>query len=131
MKYYQSLANGGDEKGMAFKLRFGRPSGKKGPRSKYWNIARAILSGIFLTLAILLVFLSIAELWVSFLDRTLLDNTIYYDWTRAPVIIFLSSIPFFIMWFLLNLDRFKFMKFITKRFKTSKPPEKIETIDLD
>lgn len=116
---------------MAFKIKFGKSSGKKASQSKIWSIARAILSGIFLTLAIFLVILSISELWVSFLDRTILDNTIYYDWTRAPLIIFLSSIPFFIIWFLLNLDRFKFTKFITKRFKTSKPPEKIETIDLD
>ena len=116
---------------MAFKVKFGKPAGKKESRSKIWSIARSILSGIFLTLAILLVFLSIAELWVSFLDRTFQDNTYYFDWGRVPLVIFLSSIPFFIIYIILNLDRFRWTKFILKRFRTSKPPEKIETIDLD
>jgi hypothetical protein len=131
VKYYQSLANEGVAREMAFKIKFGKSTGKKHSHSKLWSIARAILSGIFLTLAILLVLLAIAELWVAFLDRTVQDNTFYYDWGRAPLIIFLASIPFFIIWIVLNLDRFKFTKFLTKKFKTSKPPEKIETIDLD
>lgn len=112
-------------------MKFGR-AGKKGSKPlKVWSIARSILSGIFLTLAILLVFLSISELLVSFLDKAILDNTYYLDWGRAPMIIFLASIPFFIIYLILNLDRFKWSKVILKRFKTSKPPQKIETIDLD
>jgi hypothetical protein len=84
-----------------------------------------------MTLAILLVLLSISELFVMLLDRSILDNVYYLDWTRGPLIIFLSSIPFFILYLLLNLDRFKWTAPIRKRFRTSKPPEKIETIDLD
>ncbi len=112
-------------------LKFGRPNKKMSKGHSIWSIARSILSGIFLTLGILLAFLSLAELWVSFLDRSILDNTFYLDWGRAPLIIFLSSIPFFIFYLLLNLDRFRWSKIVLKRFKTSKPPKKIETIDLD
>jgi len=112
-------------------IKFGKKGEEHKTLTKALNIARSILSGIFMTLAILLVLLSVSELFVMFLDRSILDNTHYLDWTRGPFIIFLSSIPFFIFYILLNLDRFRWSKGVLKKFRTSKPPKKIETIDLD
>ncbi|MBN1539894.1 MAG: hypothetical protein JW939_07100 [Candidatus Thermoplasmatota archaeon] len=116
---------------MASKSRSGRPKGRSPKRSGFLHILNVIFSGLTLTIGILLVLLAASELLVFLIDRIILGNDNYYDWGRAPMIIFLSSIPFFVAYILLNLYRFKFAAFIFKRFRTSKPPDTVETIELD
>ena len=116
---------------MPVRIRFGRPGKKTGRGSRIWSILRAILSGIFLTSAILLVLVAVSELIVYFIDVVIMGNETYMDWGRAPLIIFLASLPLFVIYLLLNLDRFKFGSRLIRRFRTSKPPKEVETIDLD
>jgi len=116
---------------MVPRIRFGRPKKRRRKHSSVWHIFNIILSGITMTTGLLLLLLSISELIVYFIDVVVKNNETYMDWGRAPFIIFLSSIPFFILYILLNLYRFKFSAKMLKRFRSSKPPEKIETIDLD
>jgi len=116
---------------MVPRIRFGRPKKRGRKHTSFWSILNTILSGVMMTTGMLLLLLSISELIVYFIDVVVKNNETYMDWGRAPFIIFLSSLPFFILYLLLNLRRFKVSAKLLKRFKTSKPPEKIETIDLD
>ncbi|MGA1793266.1 MAG: hypothetical protein ACMUHM_04895 [Thermoplasmatota archaeon] len=116
---------------MGPRIKFGRPKKRGKKRSSIWSILNTILSGIMMTTGMLLLLLSLSELIVYFIDVVLKKNETYMDWGRAPLIIFLSSIPFFIIYLILNIQRFKFTAKLLKRFRSSKPPEKIESIDLD
>jgi len=116
---------------MVPRIRFGRSKKRGRKRHTPWSILNTFLSGVMMTTGLLLLLLSLSELIVYFIDVVVKDNETYMDWGRAPLIIFLSSIPFFILYILLNLQRFKFTAKMLKRFRSSKPPEKIETIDLD
>ncbi|MGA1819800.1 MAG: hypothetical protein ACMUHU_02205 [Thermoplasmatota archaeon] len=116
---------------MGPRIRFGRPKKRGRKRSSIWSILNTFLSGILMTTGMLLLLLSLSELIVYFIDVVIKKNKTYMDWGRAPLIIFLSSIPFFILYLILNLQRFKFTAKLRNRFRSSKPPEKIETLDLD
>ncbi|MGA1866152.1 MAG: hypothetical protein ACMUFK_01650 [Thermoplasmatota archaeon] len=116
---------------MASKSRSVRSRGRRPKRSGFLHTLNAIVSGFVLTIGTLLFLLAASELLVYFIDKIIMGNDNYYDWGRAPMIIFLSSIPFFLIYLILNLYRFKYATFIFKRFKTSKPPQTVETIELD
>ncbi|MBN1390624.1 MAG: hypothetical protein JXA22_08285 [Candidatus Thermoplasmatota archaeon] len=116
---------------MDLRPRFGRTKRRKPDPSRFWYYLRLVLSGISMTTGMLLVILSASELLVFFIDRVVLKNDNYLDWGRAPLIILISSVPFFLIYLIMNLQRFRITNFLLKKFKTSKPPERIETIDLD
>jgi hypothetical protein len=112
---------------MSKRIKQGGPRSRGGFRSRFWYWVNLVVSSIFLTVAVLLALVAVAEVLVYLIDAGSRSGT-YLDWWRGPMIIFFSSLPFLAIHLVL---RFNLISRLNNRIRSKAPPKKIETIDLD
>ncbi|MFW3146392.1 MAG: hypothetical protein ACMUIE_06235 [Thermoplasmatota archaeon] len=103
--------------------------GKKRP-NKFLLFLRSVFSGILMTISLFLILLAVGELMVHFLDMSI-GNDNYTDWMPVPLVLILCSVPFLILYTLINYDRIGWIQKLLTRLRSRRSPKEIETIELD
>ncbi|MFO8051934.1 MAG: hypothetical protein R6V01_09605 [Thermoplasmatota archaeon] len=98
-------------------------------RPKLVLFFRSLFSGVFMTAGIFLVLWALGELFVRLLDGK--NSGSYIDWGMVPVLLALASIPFFILYIVINYDRIRLTRALLDRIGKDKAPREIETVELD
>ena len=72
-----------------------------------WRILSSILSAVFMTLGLFLILMAVAEVLVYAIDASSNGTESYQGWWSTPLLMVLMSIPFFIGFLIVNLNRFR------------------------
>jgi hypothetical protein len=116
-------------------------SSSRGGRGKKlldpWRLLSNILSGIFMTLGVFLILMAIAEIIVYLIDSVINGNESYLGWWSTPFLMILVSLPFFLGYLVVNLNRFRFYHRIREKLafrmpdRERKDPRRMDKIELD
>ncbi len=94
------------------------------------RVVRAVLSVILAIIGTFLILVALAELLIFlFIDSGNRDT--YIDWITGPLIIFAAAAFIFLLWLILNYDRFAFINRGLGRIKREKKQKKLELPDFD
>jgi hypothetical protein len=99
-------------------------------RSRLVLVIRSVLSGLFMTTAVFLILWALGELFVRLLDGKSAGGA-YTDWGMVPLVFVLASIPFFILYIVINYDRIGLIQKVLARLHKEKAPREIEIVELD
>jgi len=94
-----------------------------------WKIGAYLLSAAFMTIGIFLIFMALAEVLIYIIDVSRFGNRGYLDWWSTPLLMILVSIPFFLGYFILNLNRYAFYRKLKERLRIRAPPDHGHSID--
>ncbi|MEA3559571.1 MAG: hypothetical protein U9R75_09990 [Candidatus Thermoplasmatota archaeon] len=107
-----------------------RRRGHPKKRSRLVLMLRSILSGLVMTTAVFLILWALGELFVRLLNGKSAGGA-YTDWGMVPLVFVLASIPFFILYIIVNYDRIGVIQRVIERLHKEKAPKEIEIVELD
>jgi uncharacterized BrkB/YihY/UPF0761 family membrane protein len=114
------------------------PNRRRGRKAlNLWSILSAILSAVFMTVGIFLILMAFAEVLVYGIDSLINGNESYQNWWSTPLLMVLVSVPFFLGYFVVNLNRFAFYHRLRQSLSFNMPREKrrkgegMDKIELD
>ncbi len=102
-----------------------------------WMIISAILSGVFMTIGVFLVLMSLTEILVYVIDSIKNGSESYQGWWSTPLLMLLVSIPFFLGYLIVNLNRFRLYHVVKGKISINMPKreerggKRMEKIELD
>ena len=114
---------------MAIKFGKGGKS-KKGGLAIWWKRLRALLSGIAVTLSLLTFLMALSQVLIHAMATSIFDEDNFQDWWSAPLLPFLFSIVFLIIFLILNYDRIPILRDIAPRLKGVKAPRPSKELEL-
>jgi len=86
-----------------------RPGGRRKAIDP-WRVLYSILSGIFMTVGLFLILMAVGEVIVYLIDVVIMKNTGYMNWWSTPLMMVIVSLPFFLGYMVVNLNRFSFYR---------------------
>jgi len=100
-----------------------------------WAILSSFLSFVFITIGVFLIFLAISEVIVYLVDSLFNGNSSYVDWWSTPLIMLVSSLPFFLGYLLVNLNRIPYYRRLKGQISIpsylKRPDDDLDDLEID
>ena len=112
-------------------IKFGRQGGRgKGGRSVWLGRLKAILSGIVITLSLFTFLTALSQVLIHIMAVNVFDEKNFQNWWSAPLLPFLFSVAFLVLFILINYDRVPILRDAVSKLRGARAPKTHKDIEL-
>ena len=112
-------------------IKFGRQGGRgKGGRSVWLGRLKAVLSGIVITLFLFTFLTALSQVLIHAMAVNIFNEDNFQNWWSAPLLPFLFSAAFFVLYIILNYDRVPFLRDAVSKLRGARAPKTHKDIEL-
>ncbi len=112
-------------------IKFGRHGGRgKGGRSIWLGRLKALLSGIVITLSLFTFLTALSQVLIHAMSVNIFDEDNFQNWWSAPLLPFLFSVAFLLLFILLNYERVPFLRDVVSKLRGARAPRTPKDLEL-